>query len=164
MRVLPTRWRRKPTGIDTNRNYVTVTLCMGLATKRQGHEFPNSSHWSSIKSPTLAGYCEAGGLSETCSTCVGRCYLVLSNRLLCSLSHDQDALCSVPWQRLHLVCYIGIYSCVQFLVTKTSLFSKSFPLQPFFFFFRTDYMIPPDFYCYFWACQFLLFVFLFYTF
>ena len=28
MRVLPTRWRRKPTGIDIERNYVTVTLCI----------------------------------------------------------------------------------------------------------------------------------------
>jgi len=27
LRVLPTRWRRKPAGIDTERNYVTVTLC-----------------------------------------------------------------------------------------------------------------------------------------
>ena len=26
-----------------------------------------------------------------------------------------------------------------------TFFCKSFPLQPFFFFFRTDYMIPPDF-------------------
>jgi len=27
-RVLPTRWRRKPAGIDTEQNYVTVTLCI----------------------------------------------------------------------------------------------------------------------------------------
>ena len=27
IRVLPTRWRRKPAGIDIERNYVTVTLC-----------------------------------------------------------------------------------------------------------------------------------------
>ena len=26
--VVPTRWRRKPAGIDTERNYVTVTLCL----------------------------------------------------------------------------------------------------------------------------------------
>ena len=26
--VLPTRWRRKPAGIDKERNYVTVTLCI----------------------------------------------------------------------------------------------------------------------------------------
>jgi len=26
IRVLPTRWRRKPAGIDVERNYVTVTL------------------------------------------------------------------------------------------------------------------------------------------
>jgi len=31
----------------------------------------------------------------------------------------------------------------------TFLFCKSFPPQPFFFFFNTDYMIPPDFFCYF---------------
>ena len=36
-------------------------------------------------------------------------------------------------------------------------FCKSFPPQPFFFFFRTDYMDSPDFYCYFWAYPFLLF-------
>jgi len=28
LRVLPTRWRRKPAGIDTERNYVTVSLCI----------------------------------------------------------------------------------------------------------------------------------------
>jgi len=27
-RVLPTRWRRKPASIDTERNYVTVTICI----------------------------------------------------------------------------------------------------------------------------------------
>jgi len=27
--VLPTRWRRKPARIDTDRNYVTVTSCIG---------------------------------------------------------------------------------------------------------------------------------------
>jgi len=30
MRVLPTKWRRKPAGIDMERNYVTVTLCFKL--------------------------------------------------------------------------------------------------------------------------------------
>ena len=28
LRVLPTRWRRKPAGIDMERNYVTVALCI----------------------------------------------------------------------------------------------------------------------------------------
>ena len=28
LRVLPTRWRRIPAGIDMERNYVTVTLCI----------------------------------------------------------------------------------------------------------------------------------------
>ena len=28
LRVLATRWRRKPAGIDMERNYVTVTLCI----------------------------------------------------------------------------------------------------------------------------------------
>ena len=28
MRVLTTRWRRKPAGTDMDRNYVTVTLCV----------------------------------------------------------------------------------------------------------------------------------------
>jgi len=28
MKVLPTRWRRKPAGIDMERNYVTVTPCI----------------------------------------------------------------------------------------------------------------------------------------
>ena len=32
---------------------------------------------------------------------------------------------------------------------KTFFFCKSFPLQPFFFFFRADYMDFPDFYIYF---------------
>jgi len=47
---------------------------------------------------------------------------------------------------------------------KTFLFCKSFPLQPFFFFFRTDYLDSPDFYCYFWASVLLFSFFLFYTF
>ena len=34
MKVLPTRWRRKPPGIDVNRNYTSVTLCIG----EQGHD------------------------------------------------------------------------------------------------------------------------------
>ena len=29
LRVLPTRWRQKKTGIDMEQNYVTVTLCVG---------------------------------------------------------------------------------------------------------------------------------------
>jgi len=29
LRVLPTRWRQKSTGIDMEQNYVTVTLCIG---------------------------------------------------------------------------------------------------------------------------------------
>ena len=28
MRVLPTKWRRKPAGLDMERNYATVTLCI----------------------------------------------------------------------------------------------------------------------------------------
>jgi len=30
MRVLLTKWRRKPTGIDMERNYVSVTLCIQI--------------------------------------------------------------------------------------------------------------------------------------
>ena len=33
IRVLPTRWRRKPFGIDMERNYVTNTLCI-VASRR----------------------------------------------------------------------------------------------------------------------------------
>jgi len=32
MRILPTRWRRKPAGVDMERNYVTVSLCMSKST------------------------------------------------------------------------------------------------------------------------------------
>ena len=28
MKVLPTKWQRKPAGVDMERNYVTVTLCI----------------------------------------------------------------------------------------------------------------------------------------
>ena len=31
MRVLPTKWRRKPAGIDMERDYVTVTVCIFFA-------------------------------------------------------------------------------------------------------------------------------------
>jgi len=34
--LLPTRWRRKPAGIDMERNYVSVTLCVHTALVR-GH-------------------------------------------------------------------------------------------------------------------------------
>ena len=37
IRVLPTRWLRKPAGIDMERNYVTVTLC--VQTKRRDVNF-----------------------------------------------------------------------------------------------------------------------------
>jgi len=30
LRVLPTRWRHKPAGIDVERNYTTVTLCIDI--------------------------------------------------------------------------------------------------------------------------------------
>ena len=33
IRVLPTGWRRKPAGIDMERNYVTVTICIGPHSK-----------------------------------------------------------------------------------------------------------------------------------
>ena len=44
-------------------------------------------------------------------------------------------------------------------IIKTLLICISFPPQPFLFFFRTDYMDSPDFFCYFYFL-----VFLFYTF
>ena len=40
---------------------------------------------------------------------------------------------------------------------ETFLFCKSFPLQPFLFFFGTDCMIPQTVYCYFWAYPFFTF-------
>jgi len=33
-RVLPTRWRRKPAGLDVNWHYVTVALCIGRRTRQ----------------------------------------------------------------------------------------------------------------------------------
>ena len=39
MRVLPTRWQRKPAGIDMNRNYVTVTLCITVWGIWNAHPF-----------------------------------------------------------------------------------------------------------------------------
>jgi len=47
---------------------------------------------------------------------------------------------------------------------KTFLFYKSFPLQPFFFFFRTDYVIPQTFSVTSEHIRFYFLVFLFYTF
>jgi len=37
MRVLPTKWRRKPAGIDTERNYVTVALYRAYTKKIKKH-------------------------------------------------------------------------------------------------------------------------------
>ena len=51
-------------------------------------------------------------------------------------------------QQLHVsFVLLVVYIRPEGLQYKTFLFSKSFPLQPFFFFFRTDYMDSPDFYC-----------------
>jgi len=38
-RFLPTRWRRKSTGIDMQQNYVTVTLCDSAAQALQAGGF-----------------------------------------------------------------------------------------------------------------------------
>ena len=38
-RFLPTRWRRKSTGIDMEQNYVTVTLCDSAAQALQAGGF-----------------------------------------------------------------------------------------------------------------------------
>ena len=43
----------------------------------------------------------------------------------------------------YLLTYLQ--SSATYFILKTFLFCKSFPLQPFFFFFRTDYMIPQTF-------------------
>jgi len=44
-RVLPTRWWRKPAGIDTERNYVTVALCVNRNSKCM-HEYDINQHCS----------------------------------------------------------------------------------------------------------------------
>jgi len=49
-------------------------------------------------------------------------------------------------------------------ILKTFFFCKSFPLQPFFFFFRTDYMIPQTFTVTSSIGCFYFLVFLFYNF
>jgi len=36
-RVLPTRWRRKPAGLDVNWHYVTVTVCRPIGRRTRQH-------------------------------------------------------------------------------------------------------------------------------
>ena len=49
IRVLPTRWRRKPAGIDMERNYVTVTLCICDSQKTVGaYHFFNGIFYAEI--------------------------------------------------------------------------------------------------------------------
>ena len=78
------------------------------------------------------------------------------------------AACHCSNIHMHYQCYVGLYlanklsllylsiciansphsvGCSLFALNKlkTLLFCKSFPLQPFFFFFSTDYMIPQTF-------------------
>ena len=46
IRVLPTKWRRKPAGIDVQRNYATVTLCIKGWLQRSTKE---TCMWSIVK-------------------------------------------------------------------------------------------------------------------
>jgi len=55
------------------------------------------------------------------------------------------------------VCVCSIIHSLFHSRLKTFLFCKSFPPQPFLFFFRTDCMDSGDFCWYFWAYRFLLF-------
>jgi len=61
-RVLPTRWRRKPAGIGTERNYVTVALCIEVkyTVFEQGHGTGRQTNGliaASLNTPTV----ERGG-------------------------------------------------------------------------------------------------------
>ena len=52
---LPTGWRQKSTGIDTERNYVTVTLCIGfidllaaIPTQKETTQKETNLHWKTF--------------------------------------------------------------------------------------------------------------------
>jgi len=59
MRVLPTKWRRKPAGTDMERNYVTVILCIENAFARTdpgpvfGFEGTLKDHFLTVKTPFI---------------------------------------------------------------------------------------------------------------
>ena len=63
--ILPTRWRRKPVGIDTERNCVTATLCItptfvlffraiGEVVRRRKWFTPASNYITRCRAPLLA--------------------------------------------------------------------------------------------------------------
>jgi len=58
LRVLPTRWRRKPAGIDMERNYVTVNLCIAVWNKPRCY---GNSHaiWDHIVLPATRQRCHS---------------------------------------------------------------------------------------------------------
>jgi len=64
MRVLPTKWRRKPAGIDMERNYVTVTQCLhGAANSRPIQTLqPSAIFNGSCLIPKLSGTIITTGL------------------------------------------------------------------------------------------------------
>jgi len=77
MRVLPTKWRRKPAGIDTERNYATVTLCI---VRQLQFVHCERSHWFL----PARRYASAGISYDPVSVCVRMC-LCLSVTSGCSI-------------------------------------------------------------------------------
>jgi len=69
LRVLPTRWLRKPAGIDTERNYATVTLCIASYLSRAAH-FPHSTSiwcllWGWLHGARRLGNCPRASVEPT---------------------------------------------------------------------------------------------------
>ena len=68
MRVSPTRWRRKPAGIDMEQNYVTVTLCIAYPTGTI-LPFRDCLIWSSLRTTSLCSASFLGCRHVTARIC-----------------------------------------------------------------------------------------------
>ena len=90
--VLPTKWRRKPAGIDVKRNYVTVNLCVNTAVvvvvvvvvspsprerpevvvaRRRRRRRRRRARWSSARAATASWALRGGGRGARCGRARG---------------------------------------------------------------------------------------------
>jgi len=88
MRVLPTKWRRKPAGIDMERNYVTVTL--SIVTDRRPSVSPFVHPFRSTAVTVAGGFAAerpAGKIYISIDSCVRRAARVGAHQQMRAASH-----------------------------------------------------------------------------
>ena len=104
VRGLPTRWRRKPAGIDMERNYVIVTLCIRLVQREQAGwtlrtpvwTYGRIVNWNTLQ-PINGQICVAPGES----LCIFR---------YASFASPGSGLCVQTWRHPHNRKYITYHN------------------------------------------------------